>query len=409
MPGVLLPCAIHPFLPSDKNLVEADMLSEQDVKAGIDMIGILTFYWADDYGAMLQAYALKRYIETTGKEAEMIPYAPLRLSGRYCFLPVTAAVRNKRLKYDFNCWIFLRNLSVGTAFYMRRKRMREFRRSYLTKEPPVKRAEKISLQKYSCVFVGSDQVWNPEITVGLDDAYLGRIKDKEGCRLVAYGASFGGARLPEKECTELAEAIQKNFSEISLREKGAADFMSRILHRNTADVLDPTLLLDREEWEKLGREPEEKNYILLCDTEENRQMTDYACGMAQAFHKKVLQVSMPVSLKPKPGVRLRVSGGPAEFIGYVRNAWCVVTNSFHGTVFSILMEKQFLVFAHRSRNERMESILKKLDLEARLVNEGERAGSRKMWSMIDWKKTKEYLERERAVSQKFINGNMERL
>lgn len=275
--------------------------------------------------------------------------------------------------------------------------MREFRRSYLTKEPPVKRAEKISLQKYSCVFVGSDQVWNPEITVGLDDAYLGRIKDKEGCRLVAYGASFGGARLPEKECTELAEAIQKNFSEISLREKGAADFMSRILHRNTEDVLDPTLLLDREEWEKLGREPEEKNYILLCDTEENRQMTDYARGLAQAFHKKVIQVSMPVSLKPKPGVRLRVAGGPAEFIGYVRNAWCVVTNSFHGTVFSILMEKQFLVFAHRSRNERMESILKKLDLEARLVNEGEKAGSRKMRRTIDWKKTKEYLERELSL------------
>lgn len=370
------------------------------------MVGILTFYWADDYGAMLQAYALKRYIEKSGKQAEIIPYAPLRLSGRYHFIPITAVCRKKRVKYYFNHWIFTRNLSTGIAFYKRRKNMREFRQNYLSKEPPIKCAEKLLLKKYSCVFVGSDQVWNPEITIGFDDAYLGKMKDKGDCRLAAYGASFGSARLSEQECNELVEAVQNNFAEISLREQRAADCMTRLLCRNAANVLDPALLLDGEEWERIGRAPAEKDYILFYHTEENRQMTDYARKLSETFHKKVIQVSMPTSLNPKPGIRLRVSGGPEEFLGYVRNSWCVVTNSFHGTVFSILLEKQFLVFAHSSRNERIESILKKLDLESRLVNEGEEAGERKMWSKIDWQKTKEYLKREKAVSEKFINRNI---
>lgn len=373
------------------------------------MVGILTFYWADDYGAMLQAYALKRYIERSGKEAEIIPYAPIRLAGRYHFMPVTAVIRKKQLRYYFDGWTFLRNLSTGIAFPKRRKNMCQFRRNYLTKQKPIRCTDNLSLQKYSCVFVGSDQVWNPKITIGFDDVYLGKIKDKDGCRLAAYGTSFGSARLSEKECDELMKAVQDNFAEISLREKRAADYMSRLLHRNVANVLDPTLLLDKEEWERIERAPAEKDYILLYHTEENRQMMDYAKGLSETFHKKVIQVSMPVSLKSKSGIWVRVSGGPAEFLGYVRNACCVVTNSFHGTVFSILMEKQFLVFAHSSRNERMESILKKLDLESRLVNEGEEAGSRKMWCEIDWQKTKEYLKRERVVSEKFINGNMESL
>lgn len=371
------------------------------------MIGILTFHWADDYGAMLQTYALKRYIEELGKATEIIAYAPLRLTGRYHILPVTASVRDKQYKYHFDCWLFLRNLLLGAAYFRRQMNMHEFRRKYLTKEPPVKHAERISLRKYSCVFVGSDQVWNPEITVGFDDAYLGRIKDKGACRLVAYGASFGGARLSARECVELVEAIRENFADISLREKGAADFLCRYLHRNIVNVLDPTLLLEKEAWERLAREPEEKDYILIYETEENRRMMKYVYELAKTFHKKVIQVSMPVSLKPKIGVRFRVAGGPAEFLGYVQNAWCVVTNSLHGTVFSILMEKQFLVFAHSSRNERMESLLKKLGLEARLINADEEAGSQKMCRKIDWRKVRDYLGRERKISKKFIDVSME--
>lgn len=372
------------------------------------MIGILTFYWADDYGAMLQTYALRRYIEKSGRKAEIIPYAPLRLTGRYHIVPVTASVKENRLMYHFDCWLFLRNLFTGTAFYKRKKSMCEFRRSYLTREPSIKHAEEIPIQKYSCVFVGSDQVWNPEITIGLDDAYLGRMNNtRSSRRLVAYGASFGGGRLPERECAELVEAVRENFADISLREQDAADFIGGFLHRTTVNVLDPTLLLDKEEWEHIAREPEEEDYILLYDTEENVYMMDYIYELAEAYHKKVIQVSMPVSLKPKPGVRLKVSGGPAEFLGYIRNAWCVITNSFHGTVFSILMEKQFLVFAHSSRNGRMENLLKKLDMEERLVNRGEEADSQKMWRKIDWKKTKEYLKRERKISEKFIDENME--
>lgn len=371
------------------------------------MIGILTFYWADDYGAMLQTYALKRYIEKSGKQAEIIPYAPLKLPGRYYFLPIGAVREKNYIRYYFNRWLFRRNLSTGIAFYKRRRNMRKFRQTYLTKEFPIRCAEKLSLQKYSCVFVGSDQVWNPDITIGLDDAYLGKIRDKGGCRLAAYGASFGGARLSEENCGELVEAVKENFAEISLRERRAADYMSELLHRDVANVLDPTLLLDREEWEQIERAPEKKDYIFFYHTEQNEQMTDYLNELSKVFDKEVIQVSMPISPKHKPGISLDVSGGPMEFLGYIQNAYCVVTNSFHGTVFSILMEKQFLVFAHPRKNERIASLLKKLNLESRMVYEGQKVGAEEMERKIDWQKAKECLKQERAVSAAFINENIE--
>lgn len=371
------------------------------------MIGILTFYWADDYGAMLQAYALKRYLEEMGEKAEILPYAPLHLAGRYYIVPIIAVLRGKQRKYCIGKWMICRNLSVGRAYFKRWKNMGKFRAEYLTKKTPIQHAGKLSLKEYSCVFVGSDQVWNPEITVGFDDAYLGRIRDKGNCRIVAYGASLGSKGLKEQDCAEFAEAVQENFADISMREKSGADFVGRILHRKVVDVLDPTLLLTKEEWEKIGRKPGAKDYILFYSTEENRQMIQYARKLAKTFRKKVFQVSMPLLRKQEPEMELAVEGGPAEFVGYVKNAWCVVTNSFHGTVFSILMEKQFLVFSHSSRNERMESLLKKLDMEERLIMKGEEAGIRRMFGEIHWEKTKEYLEKERTVSKKFIMTNME--
>lgn len=371
------------------------------------MIGILTFYWADDYGAMLQAYALKKYLEMSGRQVKIIPYAPLRLSGRYRFVPVIAFIKKEKIRYSFNYWMFRRNLSMGAAFWKRRRNMRAFRRRYLTDEHPIKRAEDISLRKYSCVFVGSDQVWNPEITVGFDDAYLGRVRDRGACRLAAYGASFGSARLPERERDELTEAIRENFAAISLREKRAADFMSECLQRAVANVLDPTLLLDRVEWERIAKMPAEKDYILIYNTEQNERMMDYARALAKSYRKKVLTVSVQSGLPHRADVQVEVSGGPAEFLGYVQNAWCVVTNSFHGTAFSILMEKQFLVFAHSSRNERMESLLKKLGLEDRLVYVEEKVEEQRMFTRIDWQRTEQCLKRERDASIQFIEGNIE--
>lgn len=370
------------------------------------MIGMLTFHWADDYGAMLQAYALKQYLQkASGEQVEIIPYAPIKLTGRYWLLPILASQVDGKLRYRFYFKRFKRNMTYLADFIKRRKNMKKFRRSYLTSNSIKSKADKISLKKYSCTFVGSDQVWNPEITVGLDDAYIGNIKEKGTCKLISYGASFGGNTIPEKYCQNFIKAVNKNFSAISLREKSAVPFVENMLDRKVQDVLDPTLLLEKKEWEKMGIQPQEQGYILFIYTEYNEQMVQYLRNLSLKIHKKVIQLSMPWSDEKENWIDIEIGGGPSEFIGYFQNADYVITNSFHGMVFSVLLEKQFLVFSHSSKNARIENFLEKLDLKARLIEIEEKITMEAMTDKIDWECVKVLLEKEKEHSVRFIRDN----
>lgn len=153
--------------------------------------------------------------------------------------------------------------------------MRNFRQGYLTSKAEVRKAGRLSLKKYSYVFVGSDQVWNPDITVGLDRAYMGNIREKGNCRLVAYGVSFGKDSLSAQYHVEFKRAVNKNFIGIAMREKSAVPFVKRFFHGCVTDVLDPTLLLEARDWRKIGKKPKQKDYILYIYTEYNARMVQY--------------------------------------------------------------------------------------------------------------------------------------
>ena len=371
------------------------------------MTGILTFYWADDYGAMLQAYALKTYLEMQGESVEVIPYAPLRLTARYWWLPVTFRDAAGRVKLHPSRSGWRRNRSLGSDFWERRHAMRMFRRQYLTEKPPKRSARRLSLGRYGCVFVGSDQVWNPVITAGLDGAYTGNIKRRGNCRLVSYAASFGTASLPEGDRAKFAKHVGASFASISVREESAIPFAEKLLHRPVTAALDPTLLLDRQMWEKLGNIPHEEGYILICCTENNEQMVEYAVMLAARMQKKIIQISMPVWGQRTEGIEFRCGCGPAEFIGYFQNAFCVLTNSFHGTVFSILLEKQFMVFRHSTVNARLADLMEKLGLAGRMKYGGEDMETRDIFIKIDWQDVQRRLEEERIRSREFIRKNLE--
>nr|WP_305136874.1 polysaccharide pyruvyl transferase family protein [uncultured Schaedlerella sp.] len=369
------------------------------------MIGILTFHWADDYGAMLQAYALKTYIKGLGREdVEVLPYAPAKLAGRYWLFPVTGIEMNRKIVYFFGAWGFVRNVSHLFAYLKRRKNMRDFRHRYLTSKAEIRRVERLSLKKYSYVFVGSDQVWNPEITVGLDHAYIGNIKEKGNCRLVAYGASFGKDSLPAKYYEEFKNAVHNNFFGIAMREKSAVPFVKSFFRRYVTDVLDPTLLLEAKDWKKVGKIPKQKNYILFIYTEYNALMVQYLHKLSLELKKKVIQVSVPWPGQGKKWINLEIEGGPSEFIGFIQNADYIVTNSFHGMVFSILMEKKFLVFGHSDRNARIADLLEKMDLKSRLIETGRTCSKEEIMQDIDWEHVRKCIEKERRRSMEFIEN-----
>lgn len=373
------------------------------------MIGILTFHWADDYGAMLQAYAFQACLKKlSGEQVEVIPYAPVKLTGRYLLCPFVGAETDRGIRYHFSAYGFVRNLVHFHSYLKRRKNMRQFRCQYLTCEPAVRKAAGLSLEKYSCIFVGSDQVWNPEITIGLDSAYTGDIRKKGDCRLVAYGASFGSDSLPVTYHAEFEKAVNMNFSEISMREKSAVPFVRRFFSGTVTEVLDPALLLGRREWENIAKLPEQEHYILLIYTEYNAQMLKFTQKLSAEPGKRVISVSMPELRKKVRWIDFQIGGGPSEFIGFFQNADYVVTNSFHGTVFSVLMEKQFLAFSHSDKNARLENLLGKLGLKPRLIEYGRTPEREELLQDIDWERVGRLIKKERAASMEFIKMVLEK-
>lgn len=365
------------------------------------MIGILTFYWADDYGGMLQAYALKHRLELMGERAEMVPYAPIKLRGRYWLCPLCAERKDGGLRYFFHRYMFQENLRQGWSFWVRRWAMGRFRRKYLTERRPARNVRNL-LAPYRTVLVGSDQVWNPDITVDLDDAYIGNIPRREDCRLVAYGASLGGKRLLEGDREKFVRHV-KEFAAISLRERTDADYVEELLGRRVRDVLDPVLLLDAAEWRRAAKPPRERGYILLYLTEYHEPLLRCAQALSKELGRELLSLSRPSTLAGgcAPPVQTR-SAGPAEFLGYLEHADCVLTNSFHGTAFSILLEKAFLAFRHSTRNNRLEDLLNKLGLSSHMMEEAQPEEALKRWAETDWEEVRRRLAEERERSLRFL-------
>lgn len=287
--------------------------------------------------------------------------------------------------------------------------MGHFRKQYLTEEKPIEDARKLRLQPYKTVFVGSDQVWNSEITYGLDDAYMGNIERGKSCRLVAYGASFGKANPPKREWREFKRAFENNFTTVSIRERKGADFAEWLLDRPVADVLDPVLLLDRREWERLGKKPREKEYILFYITEPQEFILRFAKKFSEATGMPVVQLSVPFWRKREKSFLFRMDVGPEEFIGYFQHAAFIITNSFHGLAFSVLFERQFLVFQHSVYHTRLNNLLEKLSLKRRLIKPEETVSLSRMEEAIDWQTVRRSLQEERMRSGEFIREGMKKI
>lgn len=325
-------------------------------------LGILTFHWADDFGAMLQTYGLKSYLHGLGYRVEVVPYSNSNLEGRYRFLPKQVAEKNRTCFIgDYNVRKMLRNIKHFKRFYEKKRNMNYFRRKYLTNNRNSSRPEKLRTELLDVLIIGSDQVWNPELTIGLDPVYMGRVPLKEGARVISYGASFGSEGLTQEAGKELGALLERDFAAISVREKSAIPFLSQFVTKEIVAVPDPTLLADRSVWDCLLQEPKREavrklpdRYIVYQSTEHNEKMIQFARELGRLYGEPVYDIR-------------RLPNGPIQFLQMMAGAHFVVTNSFHGTVFATLFEKQFVTFAHSDKNARLRDLLQELGLEDRLA------------------------------------------
>ncbi len=371
------------------------------------MIGILTFYWADDYGALLQSYGMKTYL-SHHQETIMIPYFPEELRHRYRFIQFNKKDKGLRKGYRVVRQI-IGQISRG-VFYsnlMAKCRISHFRKTYLTSSSRRLRDAREIYEfdkEIDTYVVGSDQVWNPRITEGLQEGYFCTFRQwkKERSRYVAYAASIGSQSL-EEGFDEMISQYLTNFDAISLREPSAVPYMEKRCKKELEVVLDPVFLIGREKWEALIRtnRKRRKGYIAVYYTEYNQQMADYLKELEQDTGLYVLMLAPKIRGFHCTDNQINAVGcGPLEFLKYLHDAEYVVTNSFHGVAMSIIFQKQFAVFPHSVRNARLADILHTVHLEERIV--GEEKGVQGIYEKIEWRKVEEALKEAVKHSEEFI-------
>lgn len=368
-------------------------------------IGILTFYCSDNYGAMLQAYGLKVFLKSICPDTEIVPYAPFFLVGRHWLIPYCPMKSVKATVY--HAWRGMKhNLrTIDADVICQKRRMRSFRRKYLCGSSGVIRTKK-GLRKlhFDVYIVGSDQIWNPEITLGLRPEYFGVFGRGTAQRVIAYAASLGGDYLPVQYQEQL-RMLLTGVHKISLRESSAIPHIQKLTNREVISAADPVFLLPVSLWEKLAVSPAERRYILIHMTENNPELYRYVMELAEKQHLMVLAVRYQWDRKRDPcQFHTVTSAGPEEFLGYIRYADYVVTNSFHALAFSLIFHRPFLAFSHSSRNARLENLLETCGLKSRMVCQGN--VKTKIESPISWEQVEERIGAMRERSALFLKESL---
>mgnify|MGYP002797403882 CR=1 FL=1 len=314
--------------------------------------GIITYTSAQNWGGILQSYALNQYLNRLGCDSELINY---RNFDNRLFKP------RKQLKdIVFSAFMMSQNQK-------RIKRYKEFRNEklHLSGRAVNTKEELKNLNgKYDAFITGSDQLWNCESKICYDFYLNFAGQDK---LLLAYGPSFGQENIPHQFETEVARLL-KRYDMKSVRERSGKEIVKKLTGEEIPVVCDPTFLLTRDEWESVANKNiHERGYIFIYTT----QVSEKVIELVKAYKKEKpgIRVITPYAI---PGVKAEVHKdiGPAEFLSYIQNADYVIGTSFHAVVFSLIFRKNFCVVPHSNTGSRVNDLLKRMELEKHAVRDG---------------------------------------
>lgn len=325
-------------------------------------ISALALYSQINYGAVLQTYALQKYLKDLGYQAQAIDYRP----------PTCADNRSHFQKLRSRIW--QNTLKLILRDYKRINKTEQFKKKYISYSAVYYEKNTLAREIEQCdvSIAGSDQVWNPRYA-GKDDTWF--LSFAKG-RKIAYGASFGIPCLP----TEYRGVYQKylqNLDAVSVREETAQKIISRISNKPAEVVLDPVFLIDIAVWKGIAVPPKIKGYILCHYMQGFPKVERKIAALARHYSKKLgLKI---VNIGKREYARLffwqnNLGGaGPAEFVGLIENADIVITNSFHGTAFSVIFGKKVFSVIDAATGEkdlssRMVDLLKRLEGDACIVD-----------------------------------------
>ncbi len=326
-------------------------------------IGIITIHRINNYGAMLQSYALNKYLTNQGFDVKTIDFRTSRVAESYkIFSPIksiTSIPRN------------LQALLYSSKLRKRKSNMLNFLKEHLpmTENSYCSNEElKKSPLNYDYYICGSDQIWNVNCPNYSEAYFLSFVED--GKLKISYGASMGeGCVEPGTE--EIFKNLLKDFNKISVREEYAKKSLSAVCNKKVDTVIDPVFLLNKEQWNNLL--PDFKNkgkYILFYALRGDiKGMREFVREISKKSKLPIIVVTMNLREMLYKNKK-RYDAGPIEFLNLIKNAEYVCTNSFHGVAMSLIFEKKFWAYANENKKKssfRIYNMLKQFNLQDRII------------------------------------------
>ena len=361
-------------------------------------IGIINFQYSDhNYGAVLQAAALEHIIENLGYSAEHINYIPYNKksilykikSGFIGYLIKLLLRKNKPSKY-------IKNKNVFECF--RKKWITRTKETYLNNTD----LDKLR-SSYSAIIVGSDQVWRPKMYSHLNEYYVYFLEFADTTTLkISYAASFGvdNWEIKDENYTKKIKNSISKFSAISTREDSGIDICSSVFSSISQHVLDPTLLIDKEFFNKI---------IVDLPSISERSIVYYKLDITKKFTKSISDLGKMINCQVEniyhnEKLLFNYYLPVPTWINKIKNSTLVITDSFHCVCFCIIFSKNFFCIKNKDRGEsRLFSLLSMLGLEDRFIHDDELVNKVKQSSDINYINVNRILNNNKKISEKFIS------
>ena len=364
-------------------------------------VATMTYHMAQNYGAVLQAYALQKTVEDMGCQCEILDYRLPAIYDRSGIPTITDFLREigfvrgsvRFLWRHVNGWY--RRLPIA-----KRKFDSFMRRDLKLSEKAIFDKEQLRKTDYDAVVFGSDQIWNSELTGGFAGEYLGEYFDPDKTALISYAASCGKDHLDPDYLDEFLKRLRK-FSAISVREKSLVRYLNEECGVPAQAVLDPVLLADPAIWEPLAEQGEiriEEPYLLIYTFDAGNDIYELAKKVAEERHLK----PVAICYRKNPaleGIEQIDCAGPKDFLYLFKHADFVCTTSFHGLAFSMLFEKNYYCMGHPLFNQRERDLSDSMGLMNRYIED---------WTSVQTVTDCEYTEpraklaQARAESRRFL-------
>lgn len=328
-------------------------------------IGIITFHNSYNCGSMLESYAMQTIIERLGLNAEIINFSNENQRRLY-----RVTYKNNSLKN------MVKNVLILPAhkrIKCNNKKYEEFKNRYFHLTKGYNDMQQLSDEDYSVVIAGSDQIWN--ITIDdADDAYF--LPWVKKAKKVAYAPSFGAKKIADntKDVQKYINFLN-DFNALSIREKNGQKWIKEMINKNVPVLLDPTLLLEKEDYDKLVADDVkiENKFIFFYSPDFKSNICQYVKQIANKYHLKVITWSTKQYYAKgvkRYGFELPPYENPAMYLYLLKNAELVMTTSYHGTIFSTLYRKKFITVKNGGmygNDDRVITLLEQLNMMDRLI------------------------------------------